>query len=102
MCSCLTASRDSAAAAYRPSRAIEGSQSPVSGHLHLRAAKAGKLSRHQVLVGVQQLAPSTVAHLDGCLGRPDDVGEQDCHQDSVAPHMIPNAGEELFDLVEDG
>jgi hypothetical protein len=52
------------------------------------------------VVCLQELAPALVPQLHGPLGRPDDVGEKDCLEDTIDISLLARSGDELFNLVE--
>ena len=53
------------------------------------------------MVLFERFAPTLIAEIERALGRADDVGEQDCREHPVTLVRVPDARDELLDLVDD-
>jgi hypothetical protein len=84
----------------RTRRTVEGREKPVSGRVDLATAEALQLAADGGMVGLEQLAPATVAELGCAHGRADEVGEEHRREDLVGLRPLAHAGQELTDLGE--
>ena len=61
----------------------------------------GQLAAYERVMGREEVSPAAVSRFHDTLGRADDVREQDRREDPIGSRGRPDAGEELFELVQD-
>jgi len=74
---------------------------PSARRLHLASAKTRQLTPRHIVVGLQQLFPSTVSQLSRSLRRRDDVREEHRREDTIGLGVRSGTGKELLDLVQE-
>jgi len=67
---------DCPAGADRPRRPVERRQESVAGSVDLSPAKPLEVATDELMMVLEQVAPTTIAELASSLRRPDNVGEQ--------------------------
>src|SRR5262249_42602003 len=80
---------DSACAANRARRAVEGREEAIPSRIHLVPAVASELSPNAVVVGAQELAPALIAQLGCGRSRADDVSKQDRREHPLGFRRFP-------------
>ena len=81
--------------------AVEGGEEPVARGVDLAAPEAAELAADEVVVSLEEVAPAAIPEGGGLLRGADDVGEEDGGEHPVGLGAVPDAGQELLDLVED-
>src|SRR5206468_5668421 len=76
-------------AADRPGRPVEGREEAVAGRVDRAAAEANELAAHELMVALEQLAPSAIAERGGALTGADDVGEEHGSEHAVGLALLP-------------
>src|SRR2546423_484745 len=79
---------------------IEGGQEPIAGGADLLSAKSRELATYQRVMLLEEVAPGMVTERCRALGGADDVGKEDGGEHPIGLGGRPDAGEELFDLVD--
>src|SRR5207245_4718090 len=74
---------DGATAADGTCRPVEGGEEAVPRGVHLLAAEAHELATYELVMALQQLAPTAVAECGRLLARADDVAKEDGGEHTV-------------------
>ena len=82
-------------------RTVERCEEPVARSIDLVTVEAGQLVADDRAMGLEEVSPPAVSRFHDTLGRADDVREQDRREDPIGSRGRPDAGEELFELVQD-
>jgi hypothetical protein len=85
-----------------PGRPVEGGEEAVAGCVDLGAAEPVQQPADPRVMLIEQVPPAPVAELAGCLGRPDEVGEQHRGQAPVEIRCSLHASQELLDHIQQG
>ena len=90
------------ASAADPARwSVKCGQNAIARCLYLMSAKAREVASDRGMMSVKQITPAAVAERRGLLGRPDNVGEEDCGKHAIYWDSCRRAGQKLFDHVGD-
>jgi hypothetical protein len=94
--------RNRAGTAYGASRAVKGSEKPISRSVDLTATEVDKLAAHHGVICVEQVTPAAIAEARSPLSGLDDVGKQyGCHY-AIGLWATPRTSKKLCDLVQNG
>src|SRR4029077_5311600 len=94
--------RDNGLCALNGARgSVERCKKAVPQRLDLPPTKAGQLSSYDLVVLVQQVAPTAVAQCRGLLGRADDIGKENRGQHPIDHDWRSRAGQKLVYRIGD-
>ena len=83
-------------------RAVEGREKPVARRVDLAASEPAELPADDMVMAIQKVPSAAIPESRGPLGRAHDVGEEHGGKDAVWLWAVPDACQELLDLVDDG
>jgi hypothetical protein len=92
---------ESAGAADRATRPVEGGQEAIAGGVDLASTEPCQVPAHDRVVLVEERAPAGVTECGGSRGGIHDVGEENGGELSVRIWRGSSSGEELLDLAHD-
>ena len=90
-----------ARAPYRPRRPVERGEEAVASNIGLVSTKPLELGTHQAIERFKQVTPAAIPEFCGLLGRAHDIHEENGGEQPVGLRAVPDAGQELLDLVQD-
>src|SRR5262249_26311529 len=88
-------------AADRPCRPVEQREEAVARRVDLLAAETHQLTPDRRMMSLEERAPGRVAELTGLDRRPDEVGEEDAREHTVARDPRRRPREELLHVTEE-
>jgi hypothetical protein len=93
--------RDAARATNGPCRSIDRREKTITAATPLGTPEPRKFFSHRRPIGRQKIAPPGIAEFKRQLRGVDYVGKEHRHQDSIGFDCRPDAGEKLFDRIDD-
>ncbi len=73
----------------------------VASNIGLVSTKPLELGTHQAIERFKQVTPAAIPEFCGLLGRAHDIHEENGGEQPVGLRAVPDAGQELLDLVQD-